>query len=522
MDANAVYPTTPSEHSDQRARTRPVNWVLLVVGVILTTLGLALTAGGAVLMAAQAAQSDGHYLTTAPQRFQSTGHAITTTSILIDAEQAGMPGLGDPASVQIRATSVVPGQPVFVGIADDSDVSAYLDGVPHAVVRELPWTGNDTFRWAGAPNTDGNLREVPGTRTPAAPADQNFWATSATGEGEQTVTFDLQDGQWSLVVMNADASEPVWVDVDAGVRTELLGVANPGLLIAGIVGLILGVPLLLLGAAGLGRDIDRGPTPRDGETPPAGSASDASAQRRADCCTDPLSITGHLDPGLSRWQWLFKWLLAIPHYIVIGLLWFALTVTTIASGLTILVTGRYPRSLFAFSVGVLRWNWRVGFYAYAALGTDRYPPFSLAAGGYPADLEVDYPERLSRLLVLFKWWLLALPHLFIVGILTGSVGVFGNGTMANNTNWGIPLVSLLVLIAAVTLLFTARYPRGLFDLVLGLNRWVYRVATYVLLLRDQYPPFRLDQGAEEPVVGAPENGDHMRPDDQGPVAPGPE
>jgi hypothetical protein len=196
---------------------------------------------------------------------------------------------------------------------------------------------------------------------------------------------------------------------------------------------------------------------------------------------------------------LVKWLLAIPHYIVLAVLWCALLVTTIAAGIAILFTGRYPRSWFAFSVGVLRWSWRVGFYGYSALGTDRYPPFTLARAYYPAELDVAYPDRLSHGLVLVKWWLLAIPHLLIVGIFTGGSGAgWGYSTGGSGAGWGFPLLGLLILIAAIALLFTGRYRSGLFNLVVGLNRWTYRVSAYVLLLRDEYPPFRLDQGPEEP------------------------
>jgi hypothetical protein len=207
-------------------------------------------------------------------------------------------------------------------------------------------------------------------------------------------------------------------------------------------------------------------------------------------------------------MWLVKWFLAIPHFIVLFFLWFAFAVTTIVAGFAILFTAHYPRALFDFNVGVLRWNWRVAFYAYAAVGTDLYPPFTLARTNYPADFDVDYPQRLSRGLVLIKWWLLAIPHLLIVTVLAGATwtwradaGDFGG---AYERGRGLSLLGLLVLIAAVALLFTGRYLRPLFDLILGVNRWIYRVAAYTALMRDEYPPFRLDQGPRE--LARPEDG----------------
>jgi len=218
----------------------------------------------------------------------------------------------------------------------------------------------------------------------------------------------------------------------------------------------------------------------------------------------PLQLEGELDARLSRGLWLVKWILAIPHFIVLAFLWIALVVMCVVAFFAILFTRRYPRAIFDFNVGVLRWSWRVGFYSHSALGTDRYPPFTLAdVPDYPARLDVTYPQELSRRLVLVKWWLLALPHYLVVGVF--AMGAWA-GINAGDGDWawssGGGLIGLLVLIAGVVLLFTGRYPRSIFDFVMGMNRWVYRVAAYATLMTDAYPPFRLDLGGHEPEPGS--------------------
>jgi hypothetical protein len=218
----------------------------------------------------------------------------------------------------------------------------------------------------------------------------------------------------------------------------------------------------------------------------------------------PVRVDATLEPSLSRWLWLVKWLLLIPHVVVLLFLWVAFVAVTVIAFFAILFTGRYPRGLFDFNVGVMRWSWRVHYYGYWALGTDRYPPFTLDdVPDYPAHLDVAYPERLSRGLIFVKW-LLAIPHFLVLAVFVGGglwLGTRAGGTndgWDNASNAGWSLVGLLVLIAAIVLLFTGRYPKPIYDFVMGMDRWALRVGPYAALMTDRYPPFRLDTGGAEP------------------------
>ena len=188
---------------------------------------------------------------------------------------------------------------------------------------------------------------------------------------------------------------------------------SPAMVIAGALLTISAVWLVIWGATGAG------------SPPPGGASAPASTTGRpttpAAVGRYPLTLTARLDPGLSRWLWLVKWFLAIPHFVVLAFLWLAFVLLTAVAGVAILFTGQYPRGIFTFNVGVLRWSWRVAYYATTGgIGTDRYPPFTLEAmPDDPATLDVAYPERLSRGLVLVKWWLLAIPQYLILGPAAG-------------------------------------------------------------------------------------------------------
>ena len=452
--------------------------VLGVIGALLTLIGFGLLAGGGTVLWANASQRDGGgFFTSSRSAFASPGFAVTSERLrLVNGLPDRLSSPGDIVTFTTQGGSSN-GKPLFIGVAPVADVTAYLSGVAHDEVVNVHMDG-----WKGPLSKD--YRSSPGGPPAGPPAAQPFWTAKTTGTNV-SLTWPASEGTWSIVVMNADASAGVAANLSLGVKVNFLGWVALGLLTAGSILLLAGVAMMFFGfrsphtGAGSGAAV-----------PPASPAGQLAFQT-GDEKAYPVLIHGELDPGLSRWLWLVKWLLAIPHYIVLAFLWLAAVLLTVVAFFAILFTGRYPRGIFDFNVGVLRWTWRVAFYSCSVLGSDRYPPFTLADVDYPARFDVPYPERLSRGRVLVKSWLLAIPHYMILAVLIGNWGwTFGGDRW---TTWGLSLNGILVLIAAVILLVTGRYPRDIFGLVLGINRWALRVAAYVMLMRDEYPPFRLDR-----------------------------
>jgi hypothetical protein len=440
---------------------------LTVIGGALVVLSLVLGAVGGILLWAHTTQRDADgFFTSDAERLETVTYAITSEEIDLGVRPGGRErrfDLGDLATVRLTIDPQAEAA-VFLGIGPADDVDRYLEGVAHAQITDID---HDPFRVT--------YRFEDGDAPSDAPGDQPFWDAAVEGSGNQTLAWELESGEWAVVVMNADGSSGVAVDAAVGVKANWVLPAGIGLLAAAALLVILGAVLLVVGATGLHPTVAVVTGP------------------------EPVRLDGRLDAPISRWLWLVKWLLLIPHLVVLVLLWVTFGVLTLIAGVAILFTGRYPRSLFDFNVGVLRWTWRVGFYSFGAFATDRYPPFTLgSAPDYPATLEVAYPEQLSRGLVLVKWWLLAIPHYVVLAIIAGGGPGGWSGDDGAWTASGPGLIAWLSLVAAVVLLFTGRYPRGIFDLVVGLNRWVFRVIPYAALMTDRYPPFRLDQGGAEP------------------------
>ena len=187
----------------------------------------------------------------------------------------------------------------------------------------------------------------------------------------------------------------------------------------------------------------------------------------------PVDLIADYEERVNRFLWILKWILVIPHGILLFLISIPVIFTLPVSWLAVVILGRNPYILWRYHTGLIRWSWRVSFYSYQAGNTDRYPPFSFESrDDYPADLEIEYSESSSRLTGFFRW-LLIIPHWIITWILSDIVGI-------------------LVFFALVIVLFTGRYPEGMFNIIMGMNRWVYRVTAYGWLLVDDYPPFSFD------------------------------
>ena len=170
------------------------------------------------------------------------------------------------------------------------------------------------------------------------------------------LTWEVESGDWTVVIMNADASPGVDTDARLGIKVGWFLPATIALLAGGLVLLLGGTALAIIAGRGLARAPAEpvavtGPAPFPPPAVPGAPAATAAAAGIPGVASVPspaphypLTITGHLDDELSRGLWLVKWLLAIPHYIVLAFLWLAFLVVTIIAFFAILFTKRYPRA----------------------------------------------------------------------------------------------------------------------------------------------------------------------------------
>jgi len=241
--ADAVHPEAVLESpaaapSQPGAVTRAPHWTWgriaeLVSGVLVALVALVFLGGGGTVFWAQFTQREGGYATTDVHDFATAGSALATTPT--DLGTSGTRWFYAPnllGEVRIRVTPANPDAVLFVGIGPSADVDRFLAGVNHTVISDF-WTET--------------LREESGGASLSAPDSQNFWVASSTGAGERTLTWNPDDGSWTVVVMNADGSPGIDVRADLGARFPALPWIGLGLLVAGLV-FALGGALLILRA----------------------------------------------------------------------------------------------------------------------------------------------------------------------------------------------------------------------------------------------------------------------------------
>ncbi|MBN1091179.1 hypothetical protein JKP75_00340 [Blastococcus sp. TML/M2B] len=234
-------------------RTSAGRVIAAVVGALLFLPALGLLAGGGVLLwVDQRERADDGYLYTASDTFATPGHALVTETIDLDTGADWVGASAALGTARVEVTTAEPGTDVFVGIAPAADAAAYLAGVQRTVVDDL---GLDTSA------ADQEL--LAGGAPSGPPADQDFWTVQATGPGTQQLSWEPDDGSWTLVVMNADGSAGVAVDARIGATLPALTGLAWGLLGGGLV--LVGLAVLLLVLA-----LRRPAVPRYAWTPPPG------------------------------------------------------------------------------------------------------------------------------------------------------------------------------------------------------------------------------------------------------------
>jgi hypothetical protein len=197
--------------------------ILIILGGIGVLFGVAVLAGGGFLLWADRTQREDGYLTTPTERFATSTYALTRTRLEVDTDGAGSV-LNDSWFGKVRIRGESPGaKTLFMGIGPEAAVAKYLGTVAHANVEDIEF---DPFRVTYLPVTGGAPQ--------GPPTDQRFWAASASGVGTQTLTWKVRDGDWSVVLMNADGSRGVGADIDLGAKLSFLLWVALGLLIGGV------------------------------------------------------------------------------------------------------------------------------------------------------------------------------------------------------------------------------------------------------------------------------------------------
>jgi hypothetical protein len=236
----------------------------LVAGVLLLAPAAGLGIGGGVLLALDAGRDSTGFVTSPTLRLTSTTAAITAENLTIADAGLWTRDLADVGGLRVTVTSPT-AQPVFVGIAPQAAVDAWLAGAAHDELTGMT-AGTADYR-----HTAGMVQAV------TDPAAQPFWLASATGPGDATIRWRVASGEYAVVVANTDGSPGVSADVRGAVQVPDLTALGGGLLAAGIALGLAAVGLIVLGGIGLGRRHTEPPSPH-GPPPGAGPIGPAPEQ----------------------------------------------------------------------------------------------------------------------------------------------------------------------------------------------------------------------------------------------------
>jgi len=230
MNAAAAPPAVAREPSPPFGAKRVL---LLVFGGLTVLIALVLLAGGGAALWALGERDSSGYFTSGTHELSTGSYAIASESLDVDADVPGW--FGDRfATARIEASSA---KPVFVGIASADDVERYLAGTEYDRITDLD---TDPF--------SVSYRRLDGSAQPEPPGSRDFWRVQASGPGTQTITWPLEQGEWSAVAMNADGSRAVAIEARFGGRISSLVWVGVGFLAAGGLVLIGGAALVYLGA----------------------------------------------------------------------------------------------------------------------------------------------------------------------------------------------------------------------------------------------------------------------------------
>lgn len=231
---------------------------LVLTGALSVLVAATLLLGASAALYGEVKKDDDGYLTTEAHRFDTSTRALATENLDIDLGEADVLA-DDLGRVQVEAQSN-DGKPLFVGIGRTSDVERYLQGVPHSTVHDVEDGPFDSFH--------ADTTRHAGNRHPVAPEHAGIWAASSQGTGKQAADIKVREGDWSVVVMNADGSLGVDADISAGANVPFLDELGWIALGSGSFALVVGIALIVAGA--------RRPEDPTG-TVPVGGAAPAAA-----------------------------------------------------------------------------------------------------------------------------------------------------------------------------------------------------------------------------------------------------